>query len=432
MSSSSELARVRVPGDKSISHRCLMLAPLAEGASRISGLARGADVAATAAAMRALGAADACIPASAETLEVSGPVQLRSPEDTIDCGNSGTSARLLIGLLAGQPLTARLTGDDSLRRRPMDRVVAPLREVGATIRELAGPGHLPLEVRGGALRPIEHGCPVASAQVKSALILAGLGAGVPVTVAEPGPSRDHTERLLLAMGAEVWTSVQGARRVVRFEPPGAPLAPLNLTIPCDFSSAAYWLGLALLGGAGEGVYMEGVGLNPGRTGFLRALEAMGADVEVRETGSEAGEPVGELRARPSNLRALELPPEWIPTLLDEIPVLTCLAARARGTTSIRGAAELRVKESDRIARLYQNLTGLGVAVREFPDGLEIEGTRSRLNGSILTGGDHRIAMAFAILGAGPDCALEIDDRECADISYPGFWDELARISGAAR
>lgn len=432
MSSSEGLTLVRVPGDKSISHRCLMLAPFSDGASRIGGLARGADVAATAAAMRALGAADARMPATGEGLELKGPVELRSPEDTIDCGNSGTSARLLIGLLAGQSLKARLTGDDSLRRRPMDRVVAPLRKAGAKIREMAGPGRLPLEVIGGTLTPIEHTSPVPSAQVKSALILAGLGAGVPVTVAEPGPSRDHSERLLLAMGAKVWTSVRGERRVVRFEPPEAPLAPLNLTVPGDFSSAAYWMALALLGGAGDGVYAEGVGLNPGRTGFLRALEMMGGEVELRETGSEAGEPVGELVARPSSLRALELPPQWIPTLLDEIPLLACLAVRARGTTSIRGAAELRVKESDRIARLFQNLTGLGVTVREFPDGLEIEGTRSRLSGSILTGGDHRIAMAFAILGAAPDCALEIDDRDCAAISYPGFWEELERIREAAR
>jgi 3-phosphoshikimate 1-carboxyvinyltransferase len=210
------------------------------------------------------------------------------------------------------------------------------------------------------------------------------------------------------------------------------LAPLDLTIPGDFSSAAYWVALALLGGAGPGVVMEGVGLNPGRTGFLRALAAMGADTDVRQTGSEAGEPLGELAVRRSRLRALELPPEWIPTLLDEIPVLACLAVRASGTTSIRDAAELRVKESDRIARLCQNLAALGVHVREFPDGLEIEGTRARLSGSILTGGDHRIAMAFAILGATPGCALEIDDRECAAVSYPNFWAELERISEASR
>ena len=432
MSTSDRLTRVRVPGDKSISHRCLMLAPLAEGASRIGGLASGADVAATAAVMRALGATDAHVSAGGGVLEVSGPARLRAPDDILDCGNSGTSARLLIGLLAGQPLTARLTGDDSLRRRPMDRVVAPLREAGATIREVAGPGLLPLEVSGGALRRIEHRSPVASAQVKSALILAGLGAGVPVTVAEPSPSRDHTERLLLAMGAEVWTSVRGERRVVHFVPPRGALAPLDLTIPGDFSSAAYWVALALLGGAGAGLRVEGVGLNPGRTGFLRALAVMGAETVVRETGSEAGEPVGELTVHPSRLRALRLPPEWIPTLLDEIPVLACLAVRAKGTTSIHAAGELRVKESDRIARLCQNLAALGVNVREFPDGLEIKGTRSRLSGSILTGGDHRIAMAFAILGATPGCTLEIDDRDCVAVSYPDFWAELARITEASR
>lgn len=432
MQGSDELIPIRVPGDKSISHRCLMLAPLATGTSVIEGLAPGADVAATAAAMRALGVDGAHVPADGGRLELAGPVRLRSPEEVVDCGNSGTTARLLIGQAAGRPLIARLTGDDSLRRRPMDRVTRPLREAGARIRELAGPARLPLEVGGGALRPIEHESPVASAQVKSALILAGLGAGVAVTVVEPGHSRDHTERMLAAMGAAVRTETEGDRRIIRFQPPEEPLAPLELRVPGDFSSAAYWIALALLGGAGRGVRLEGVGLNSSRTGFLKALREMGADLDVHireERGSI--EPVGEIEARPSSLMGIDVPPEWIPTLLDEIPILACLAVRAEGVTIIRGAAELRVKESDRIARLYQNLGGLGVTVREYPDGLEIEGTRERLQGSILTGGDHRISISFGVLGATRNCEIAVDDRACAVVSYPGFWDELARVAEAA-
>ena len=205
-------------------------------------------------------------------------------------------------------------------------------------------------------------------------------------------------------------------------------------VPGDFSSAAYWIALALLGGAGRGVRIEEVGLNPSRAGFLRALREMGADIEVniRRTESGSNEPVGEIEARPSRLSGIDVPPEWIPTLLDEIPILACLAVRAEGTTVIRGAAELRVKESDRIARLRQNLGGLGITVREYPDGLEIEGARERLQGSILAGGDHRIAISFGVLAATPDCEIAVDDPACAVVSYPDFWEELARVGEATR
>jgi len=428
MACGDELIPISVPGDKSISHRGLLLAPLADGTSRIEGLAPGADVAATAAALRALGVAGATLPGGG-TLEISGPIELASPAEVIDCGNSGTTARLLLGMLAGHPLTARMTGDDSLRRRPMDRVVAPLRRAGARISELAGPGRLPLEVTGGALAPIEHESPVASAQVKSALMLAGLGADVPVIVVEPGRSRDHTERMLNAMGATVVTEVSGERRIVRFEPPAGRLRPVSLRVPGDVSSAAYWIALAVLGGAGAGVRVEGVGLNPGRTGLLRVLREMGADVLTHETGAVLGEPVGAVEARPSRLAAIDVPTEWVPTMLDEIPVLACLAARAAGSTAIRGAEELRVKESDRIARLHQSLSGLGVRAREFPDGLEIEGTADHLAGAVLTGGDHRIALAFGVLGATPGCRITIDDPACVDVSYPGFWRRLEGVRG---
>lgn len=405
-----------------------MLAPLADGTSRTRGLATGADVRSTAAAMRALGVESSRVPGADEYLELSGPVELRSPGKDIDCGNSGTTARLLLGLMVGHSIAAALDGDASLKRRPMARVMDPLRAAGAEFRERGEPGRLPLQLMGGALRPIEHESEVASAQVKSALLLAGLAAGVPATISEPGPSRDHTERMLRAMGARVETESLAEGFRVRFEPAAHPLLPLDMTIPGDFSSAAFWLALAVLGGCGDGVCIEGVGLNGRRTGFLRVLEAMGASVETRTSGSEqAGEPLGEIVARPSALRGIEVPPEWLPTLLDEIPVLAIVAARAEGSTRIRGAKELRVKESDRIANLCRNLSAVGVRNTELPDGLEIEGTWAALSGHVTTEGDHRIAMAFGALRALDANDIDIDDRASVEVSYPGFWDELARV-----
>lgn len=403
-----------------------MLGTLAAGTSRIRGLAAGADVRSTAEALRALGVATSRLPEGDESLELSGPVTLESPSKVIDCGNSGTTARLLLGLVAGRSITAVLDGDASLRRRPMRRVLDPLAAAGAVLREMGEPGRLPVEVSGGALRPIEHRTPVASAQVTSALLLAGVAAGVPVTVLEPGPSRDHTELMLRAMDGRVETAKLDSGWQVRFEPAARPLQPLRMTVPGDFSSAAFWIALAVLGCCGEGVRIEKVGLNPRRTGFLRALQSMGALVEERIAGDEGGEPVGDVVARPSALRGIEVPVEWLPTLLDEIPVLAALAARAEGVTVIRGAEELRVKESDRIATLHRNLGALGVRCREWPDGLEVEGTSSPLSGQVVTEGDHRIAMAFGVLGATRGSQLAIDNRASVEISYPGFWDELAR------
>jgi 3-phosphoshikimate 1-carboxyvinyltransferase len=309
----------------------------------------------------------------------------------------------------------------------MARVVEPLSAAGAAVRALGAPGRLPIEIDGGALQPIDHESEVASAQVKSALLLAGLAAGVPVTVVEPGASRDHTERMLSAMGASLSVESVGSGQRVRLEPTDRPLRPLDMQVPGDFSSAAFWLSLGLLGGCGDGVVVEGVGLNPGRTGFLRLLLAMGASIETRSTGEQGGEPVGDVVARSSSLRALDLPSEWVPSLLDEIPIIACLAARAAGKTIIRGAAELRVKESDRIAALHDNLSALGVACRELPDGLEIEGSVRPLAGRVETRGDHRIAMSFGVLGALPGNTVAIDDRACVQVSYPGFWEELERV-----
>jgi 3-phosphoshikimate 1-carboxyvinyltransferase len=427
------LITIRVPGDKSICHRALMLAPLAEGASQIRGLALSADVRATGAAMEALGASSSGPLGQREPNEIRGPVELRSPGSVIDCGNSGTTARLIMGLLAGSSAAATLDGDESLRRRPMDRVAQPLRRAGASVRELREPGHLPLEIEGRVLSPIQHESDVASAQVKSALLLAGLVSRVSVTVIEPGASRDHTERMLRAMGAQIEVDSQDKGMRVSLDPPSGPLKPIDMTVPGDFSSAAFWLGLAVLGGCGGELRVEGVGLNPGRTGFLRVLEAMGVSLDAVTTREEAGEPVGDVVVRPSAMRGVEIPPEWVPSLIDEIPILACVASRAAGRTIIRGAQELRVKESDRIAALHANLVALGVSCSERPDGLEIEGADRAVAGVVETRSDHRIAMAFGVLGAVPGNTIAVDDRGCAEVSYPGFWEELARVavSGAA-
>ncbi len=404
-----------------------MLAPLAEGTSRIRGLARGADVRATGAAMAALGAPSIGPLEEGEPVEIRGPVELRSPGSVIDCGNSGTTARLMMGLIAGSSVAATLDGDESLRRRPMDRVIGPLRRAGAAARELGEPGRLPIEIAGRPLSPIQHESDVASAQVKSALLLAGLTSHVAVTVIEPGASRDHTERLLRAMGVQVEGEPRDEGMWVSLDPHSGPLNPIDMTVPGDFSSAAFWLGLAVLGACRAEVRVEGVGLNPGRTGLLRVLEAMGASLDTLTTREEAGEPVGDVVVRPSSLYGVEIPPEWVPSLIDEIPILACVASRADGKTIIRGARELRVKESDRIAALHANLAALGVESRELPDGLEIEGADRAVSGVVETRGDHRIAMAFGVLGAVPGNLIGVDDRACARVSYPGFWDELERV-----
>lgn len=406
-----------------------MLAPLADGVSRIRGLARGADVLMTAAALRALGS-NVPVPEEDGPVEIAGPVAFHDPRETIDCANSGTTARLLLGLISGQPIRATLDGDASLRRRPMARVLDPLRAAGARVKDLGQPGRLPLEVHGGSLAAIEHVGSIASAQVKSALLLAGVTAGVPVSVTEPGPSRDHTERMLNAMGAEVHTREAEAGFLVHYRP-GSPLRPLDLTVPGDFSSAAYWLALALVGGAGSALRVEGVGLNPRRTGLLRVLSAMGGAVEPEVNGEVAGEPIGSVTARPSSLHGVSVPADWVPTLIDELPLLACLAAKAEGTTRITGASELRVKESDRLATVQRGLRKLGVSSRELSDGIEVEGGRVALSGRVETGGDHRIAMSFGILGAIAGNVIEVDDPGCVAISYPDFWAELSRIREAA-
>ena len=418
---------IRVPGDKSISHRALLLAALADGESRIGNLQHGEDVRATARALRALGCAldeTTATPGDDGVVRVSGMGLrgCRPAADAIDCGNSGTTARLLLGVLAAQSITAVLTGDASLRSRPMRRVTEPLAAMGAQFEELGEPDRLPLRVRGGALHAITHASPHASAQVKSALLLAGLAAGVPVRIREPHLSRDHTERMLRARGVPVTVQRVGAAHEAAIEPV-LRLAALDVTVPGDFSAAAFFIALGALGG-GPGVRVLETGVNPTRTGMLPVLARMGAHVAIENERDASGEPVADLVARPTKLQATDIAAAEVPALIDEIPILAVLAARADGTTRIRGAAELRVKETDRIRALVHNLRALGVDVDEAEDGMTITGTQRPLRGKVRTFGDHRIAMAFAVLGATRNAEIEIDDPGIVAISFPAFWEQL--------
>ncbi|MDE0356499.1 MAG: 3-phosphoshikimate 1-carboxyvinyltransferase [Gammaproteobacteria bacterium] len=427
------ITELRVPGDKSISHRALLLAALAGGESRIRGILTGEDPQATASILRALGVRVPPLVADAELRITGVGVRgLRAPGRILDCANSGTTARLMLGVLAGQELEATLTGDESLRRRPMRRVTDPLSRMGARFEPLAAPGRLPLRIAGGPLHALDYRLPVASAQLKSALLLAGVTGGVPVRLLEPGFSRDHTERMLAAVGCALTSSPERDANRVRLTAAPAALDPLDVVVPGDFSSAAFPLALALLGGAGEGIVLRGIGLNPTRTGLLPVLQRMNARIEV-EIGSapEGGEPAGDLIVHASDLTGTHVERQEIPGLIDEVPVLAVLAARARGVTRITGAEELRVKESDRLGALAANLSNLGVEVEELPDGLVIEGAGRPLTGAVEARGDHRIAMAFGVLGALAGNAITVDAPAAVGVSYPGFWEMLERASRPA-
>ncbi|MDP2530437.1 MAG: 3-phosphoshikimate 1-carboxyvinyltransferase [Candidatus Palauibacterales bacterium] len=423
---------IRVPGDKSISHRVLMLAGLAAGDSWVENLLDAADVRSTAEVLRGLGVDVPCTWSG--RVRLPGDAAWRDAEGILDCGNSGTTARLVAGLAAGLGRSAVLDGDDSLRRRPMERVVYPLQAMGARIEYRGVRGYIPIELRArasGGLRVLRHRPRVASAQVKSCLLLAGLASGTLVEVVEPGRSRDHTERLLEAMGAPITFGPEDGGARVLLDPGGAPpaLRPLDLRVPGDPSSAAFLVGAALV--AGRRLRLEGVGLNPTRTGYLEVLRRMGARITITETGREGGEPVGDLSVEPAELRGVEIEPALVPRVLDELPLLAVLGAQAGGCLSVRGARELRVKESDRLALLASNLDELGVQCREWEDGLEVSGRAGPLSGSVYTDGDHRIAMAFGVLAVAPGSDVRIDDRACVAVSYPGFWEDLRLLSEEA-
>lgn len=423
---------IRVPGDKSITQRALILGAMADGQSEIRGALRGADPLATGQALARLGVAiDGLGRASDVPLRIAGR-GLRSwtgPESTLDLCNSGTGARLLAGALAAQPLSAVLAGDESLSRRPMTRITEPLSRMGASIRYLRRPGVLPFRISGGRLDGIRHEGRVASAQVKSAVLLAGVGAGVDVEVWEPRRSRDHSERMLEGMGVEVAEEERDGGWIVCLPAPPRRLAPLEMEVPGDFSSAAFFLAWAALAGPGDSLTVESVGVNGTRTGLLPVLRRMGAEARVVNPRTEGGETLANLRVagEAGVLRAVTVGEDEIPGMVDEVPILAVLAARAEGVTRIEGAGELRVKESDRLAALSTNLRRIGVRVEELPDGLEIEGTRAPLAGTVSCHRDHRIAMAFGVLGATPGCDIQVDDPGVADVSFPGFWRLLARV-----
>ena len=425
MAALSVSGEVRVPGDKSISHRALMLASLATGQSRVRGLLESADVHSTANVLRALGAPIAAL--GAELRIRGGGLQgLRAPSAPLDCGNSGTTTRLMAGVCAGHRFESIFVGDASLSRRPMRRVARPLEAMGAEVL-LEGDG-LPMIVRGGALHAVEWQNEKSSAQVKSAVLLAALVGGVEATVVEPEASRDHSERMLRALGVDVRSA--GGSVTIR---PATALRPLDIEVPGDPSSAAFFAALAVLASSGE-LRMPNVGLNPTRTGFFHALRRMGADVRFEDERDAGGEPVGTIVARASgrSLRSTTAGGAEIPTMIDELPLLACVAARADGTTVITNAAELRVKESDRIATVVANLRALGVEARELPDGLSVTGSDKPLRGRAVTHGDHRMAMAFGVLGAIPGNEVTVDDPDCAIVSFPGFWELLAAITGERR
>lgn len=419
-----------VPGDKSITHRALMLAAAAEGESRLSGLLPGEDCRSTASVLRALGCDVPAPPEDGGEIRVAGRGlgAWRAPAAPLDCGNSGTTVRLMMGLLASRPFASTLTGDDSLRGRPMRRVTAPLARMGASFRELAESDRLPIEVAGGALSGIDHASPKSSAQVKSAVLLAGLAGGVAVSVTEPVLSRDHTERMLWSLGAPVRTerTPEGARAVL--DAWGGALEPLDLRVPGDPSSAAFPVALALLADVGE-LRVRGVCVNPTRTGFYAIVQRMGAIVELSNERVQAGEPVADLVVRPAALEGVEVTPGEVPAAIDEIPVLAALAARAEGETRFTGAGELRVKESDRIAALVAALRAVGAGAEELEDGLVVTGSDRPLRGRVVTHGDHRIAMAFGVLAALPGNEIEIDRPASAAVSFPGFWEMLAGLTG---
>lgn len=409
-----------VPGDKSISHRAILLAALADGVSRIDGFLEGADTRATAAIFGRLGVR---IDAQADGVRIVHGVGidgLRAADGALDCGNAGTAMRLLSGLLSGQRFDSTLVGDASLSRRPMQRVTAPLASMGARIDTVDG--HAPLHVRGGQpLQGIDYTLPVASAQVKSALLLAGLYARGETVVREPQPTRDCTERMLQAFGYPI-AYREGEARVSG----GHRLRATDVAVPADFSSAAFFLVAGALVPGSE-LHLRRVGVNPRRIGLLPVLRAMGADIVATDLRDQGGEPVADLRVRHAPLHGIEVPVGHVADMIDEFPVLCVAAACAQGTTTIRGAAELRVKESDRIATMAAGLRALGIDVHERPDGAVIHGGRLR-GGTVDSHGDHRIAMAFAVAAQLADGEVRIGDVANVATSFPGF-DVLARQAG---
>jgi 3-phosphoshikimate 1-carboxyvinyltransferase len=425
---------VRVPGDKSISHRALMLGTLAVGRTTIDGLLAAEDVLATAEAMRALGAVVTMAPAGTVAVDGVGLGALREPDRILDFGNAGTGTRLTMGIVGGHPIAATFAGDASLARRPMGRVLGPLREMGVAVVAREG-DRVPLSIRGPkTLAPIRYRLPVASAQVKSAILLAGLNAPGETTVVESVPTRDHTERMLAAFGARIatrWTA-DGNEITVTGR---TPLAPTSITVPADPSSAAFAIVAGLIVPGSE-LVVKDVLLNPSRTGLLTTLKEMGADLEILAERAAGGETIGDVRVRASRLRGVTVPAGRAPSMIDEYPVLAVAAAFAEGATRMEGLEELRVKESDRLAAVAAGLAANNVEHRTGADWLVVEGRRTAIGGGrVTTHLDHRIAMSFLVMGLAADRAVSVDDAATIATSFPNFMSLMqgagARIAAEA-
>ena len=411
--------KTSVPGDKSISHRALLISALAQGTSQIVGLNYGDDVVRTLEILQDLGVQ---ISYQEGSVFVEGKnLSFKSPHKVLDCGNSGTTMRLMAGVLGGQSFESTLDGDFSLRQRPMGRIIDPLSLMGCKVHGAMGGTTAPLTIFGGDLQGIHYELPVPSAQVKSALLLAGLQARDTTTIIERIPSRDHTERMLQSCGAPI------VRKGNQIEIVGGRTLQSQIhVIPGDFSSAAFLIGAAV-GLSGSELIIEKVGLNPTRLGFLTVLQAMGAHVEIIDSEEWGGEPVGDLLVRGSTLTGVTVEGELIPLLLDEIPILAVLATQALGRTMIRDAGELRLKESDRLASLTSELTKLGAQIVEQPEGLEISGPTKLWGAKVHSHGDHRLALALEVAALFAEGKVEVHDRECGAISFPGFSQTLHKI-----
>ncbi len=447
--------RVKVPGDKSISHRALLLGAIAEGTTRIRNFLPAADCLATLACVRALGVEVERLSETELIVYGRGLHGLMEPKDVLDCAGSGTTMRLLAGILAGQPFYSVLTGNEQLRRRPMGRIAEPLRQMGATVLGRDDGRLPPLTILGGDLRGIEYKLPVASAQVKSAILLAGLYADGPTVIHEPGPARDHTERMLAAMGAniEVQSSkfkVESTEKSSRTRPrvrkaargqaseqaffrgvkvQSSKLSSLDIVVPGDISSAAYFIAAACLVPGSE-VAVIGVGVNFTRTGFLDALREIGADIVVENQREVSGEPIADIVVRAGDLRGIEVRGDQVPRMIDEFPILAVVATQAQGTTVVRDAAELRVKETDRIANIAVELRELGARIEERPDGFVVEGPTPLVGTQVNGHGDHRLAMALAIAGLVAEGETAIKGAECIVDSFPGFEETLRALSSS--
>ncbi len=418
---SSLNGELTVPGDKSISHRSVMFGSLADGLTEIHGFLQGADCLSTISCFSKMGIK---IENQGDTVLVHGKglKGLTPPESVLDCGNSGTTTRLISGILSAQPFDTTLTGDASIQKRPMKRIIDPLSMMGAKIESIAGNGCAPLHITGSKLHGIHYNSPVASAQVKSSILLAGLYADGETMVTEPYISRDHSERMLSAFGADVHT--EGTTAILK---PAKQLYGQKIVVPGDISSAAFFIAAGLIVPDSE-ILIKNVGINPTRDGILQVCKAMNADIELLNKGNASGEPTADILVRSGRLSGTTIEGAIIPTLIDELPVIAAMACYADGTTVIRDAAELKVKESNRIAVMTENLKAMGADVTETEDGMIINGGKPLLGTVIDSKKDHRIAMTFAVAALGASGETEILDADCVNISYPGFYEDLKKLS----